>query len=397
MNLQKEIIEILAQGYEEELWYLNFILSVSQEVEAIKKTEMTKMPFHLNLLDTALEGNMRETAHSRFLWQLLRIKEILEKFAKRFFHNNFIVTEKYKLNIPDKFRIDISLQTESDFFIFENKVNDAEEQRGQIYRYVTSAIKKGYKPDHIHVLYLNSKTHDLPSKYSLTKDGKGKEYISHEVKVNVISYKEEIVDWLSEIYNEIPNEEVFLKTSIFQYLDYLKEKFHISKRYSKMNSKIQSLLMTKLFNETMDSLQRLNVIGDTKAQLEQLMSFLEKLEEKEESKRFQEWFDQLITLYPIENYNWIRDDEYDIHIDFKFHGYSLSACLTIDNGVLCWGIKCKNKVLPKKWANDLYTSVQLFLPRAQYEEWWPAWDKTSYENGLERFITLMKWVIENQD
>lgn len=28
---------------------------------------------------------------------------------------------------------------------------------------------------------------------------------------------------------------------------------------------------------------------------------------------------------------------------------------------------------------------------------WSAWDYTSYENGLERFLTLIRWVIENED
>ena len=53
--------------------------------------------------------------------------------------------------------------------------------------------------------------------------------------------------------------------------------------------------------------------------------------------------------------------------------------------------------MPKKWASTLHSSVQLVLPRAQTTEWWPAWDYTSYKNGLDRFLTLMAWVIENED
>lgn len=391
-----DIINILSLQFEDEMKNSNLLFSLSDQVESIIGDEKAQMPFHLNLLDIAIEGNMKETAHSRFLWQLFRVKKILESFTLRFFIKRFSKTDKYVLNIPDKFRIDISLQTETDFFIFENKVNDAQEQCGQIYRYVTHALTEGYSPDHIHVLYLNSETHDFPSEYSLSKNGEGKVFLPDSVDFKVISYKEEIVSWLEDIYNELPSNEIYLKTALFQYLDYLKEKFHTSKRYSKMNSKIQQLLKEKLFNEQMDCLQRLDVISDTKNQLDQMKSFLDKLEEKEEAIRFQEWFDEIIKRYPIEEYDWVRDNEFDIHINFLFHGNLLSACLTIDNG-LCWGIRCQNKVMPKKWATTLHSSVQLALPRAQTTEWWPAWDYTSYKNGLERFLTLMAWVIENED
>lgn len=164
-----------------------------------------------------------------------------------------------------------------------------------------------------------------------------------------------------------------------------------------MNNKIQSLIKETLFTEDLNSLQRLNIISDTKGQIDRLKSYLEKLEEKEEAIRFQEWFDQLVIQYPVDEYDWVRDNPYDIHIDFQYHGYNMSACLTIDEGILCWGIVCQNKQLPKKWVSSIHSSVQLLLPRAQSNDWWPAWDNTSYENGLDRFLTLLKWVLENED
>ncbi len=163
-----------------------------------------------------------------------------------------------------------------------------------------------------------------------------------------------------------------------------------------MNNKIQSLIKEKLFTEDMNSLQRLNALSDTKKQLDQLKSYLENLEAKQEAHRFQERFDQLVREYPIEEFEWIRDNPYDIHIDFVYHGYKMSACLTKDGG-LCWGIRCHKWPIPQKWIDSVHSSVQLFLPRAQSADWWPAWDNTSYENGLERFITLIKWVLENED
>lgn len=397
MAEQEEILNLLTLQSEETGMMSSCLLTLSNEVESIITDEKARMPFHLNLLDTALEGKMRETAHSRFLWQLLRLKKILDRFITRFFPKAFSVNEGYKLHIPDKYRIDISFQTETDFFILENKVNDAQEQCGQIYRYVNHALKEGFRADHIHVLYLNSETHDAPTDYSLTKDGKGTDSLPDNVDLTVISYKDEIIRWLEDIYADISNDEVYLKTAIFQYLDYLKEKCHMSTRYTNMNNKIQSLLKEKLFTEDMNCLQRLNVISDAKEQLDQLKSHLEKLEGKQEALRFQEWFDQLVSIYPLDQYEWVRDNPYDIHIDFQYHGYNLAACLTIDGGSLCWGIKSYKWPIPQKWIRALHSSAQVFLPRAQSDDWWPAWDYTSYENGLDRYLTLIKWVLENED
>lgn len=164
-----------------------------------------------------------------------------------------------------------------------------------------------------------------------------------------------------------------------------------------MNNKIKSLIKDRLFNEQMDCLQRLNAISDTKSQLDQLKSFLDKLEAKEEAFRFQEWFEKIVSLYPIDEYDWVRDNEFDIHIGFYYHGNLLAACLTKDRDGLCWGIRCQNKTIPLDLATTIHSSVQLVLPRAQSTDWWPAWDRTIYENGLKRFLTLMEWVTENRD
>ncbi len=118
MIAQKDILDLLLLQQEDEMKDTISLLSLSDEVKMIIRDEKTAMPFHLNLLEAALDGNMKETAHSRFLWQLFREKRILDNFAYRFFNTILSVNSKYLLNIPDKFRIDISLQTETDFYIF---------------------------------------------------------------------------------------------------------------------------------------------------------------------------------------------------------------------------------------------------------------------------------------
>lgn len=299
------------------------------------------------------------------------------------------------INYPDRYRIDVSIEGKTDLFIIENKVNDVEEKCGQIYRYVNFAMSK-YRPENIHVLYLNSQTHDYPTEKSRTKDGKGVTHIPENVNIKVISYKEEIVDWLENIYQKTSDREYYLKSALFQYIDYLKEKFKISKRHETMNHKLNSLIKDKLFTSDMSIMQRLNVLSDTKDQLDELKSYLEDIEEKEEIARFQEWFKELTSRYPSEEYDWVRDDEKDIHIDFNYQGYRLSASLTIDGG-LCWGITDAKQRLPKKWVKEIHSQVLIYLPKAQCNDCWPAWDWTSYENGLTRYLQLLECVFSIED
>lgn len=102
---------------------------------------------------------------------------------------------------------------------------------------------------------------------------------------------------------------------------------------------------------------------------------------------FQEWFDALVAEYPLDEYDWGRCADTDIYLPFKYRGYKLEACLTIDDcdNRLRWGVNCSDKDIPNKWYKELHRKVQVYLPKAQSSEMCPAWDYTSFENGLTRF------------
>lgn len=61
------------------------ILDLSSELEGIRKHELKLLPFRLNLLESFATGNLKETAHSRFLWNLLRLPKIMDSFMAHFF------------------------------------------------------------------------------------------------------------------------------------------------------------------------------------------------------------------------------------------------------------------------------------------------------------------------
>lgn len=198
-------------------------------------------PLRINVIYYAARGMLKEVAHSMILAGLLGEKVILNNFLDTFLSSS---NHEDDYEIKREFNhIDVSLENESNFIIIENKVNDAIEQPHQIFQYVKDAMKTG---KNVFVIYLNSVARDFPTEKSLN-DANGKsvfELISEKHFV-VLSYMYDILPWLDKLENDFTNEPEYryLKTSLFQYIDYLKMKFNINDEFSnKMKEKLDELL-----------------------------------------------------------------------------------------------------------------------------------------------------------
>ena len=135
-----------------------------------------KQPFYINVISAAARGKLKETAHSIILHDLLRHPIILDSFIKKVIGISDNPFTKDDIDAPDKNRIDLCLRNKDFFLIIENKVNSAEEQPGQLYRYCKLAQEEyGFGINKIHILYLNPDHNQPPSLFSRSKNGKGKE------------------------------------------------------------------------------------------------------------------------------------------------------------------------------------------------------------------------------
>lgn len=118
-------------------------------------------------------------------------------------------------------RVDVALKGEDIFIIIENKVNSAEEQRNQVYRYVHEiAIDKyGYSLSQIYVIYLNPTNHNPPSEYSLCDENNENNVFEElgEEHYTVQSYKYDITDWLRCL--SVTNEP-HIDSALDQYIDF---------------------------------------------------------------------------------------------------------------------------------------------------------------------------------
>ena len=132
--------------------------------------------------------------------------------------NKIVSIEKEKVIIAQR-RIDILILTEKDVIIIENKIY-ANDQKEQLDDYVKWAQKNYCRlmNDYPVVVYL-SLYGDDPSAYSLSDYLK--KLLQKENKYINLSYKNEILDWLSSLSAKCFNE-IELQSAIIQYIDLLK-------------------------------------------------------------------------------------------------------------------------------------------------------------------------------
>lgn len=377
-------------------------LNYSKEVGLIKATESAKLPFHINVISSAAIGRLKETAHSMILTDLLHKDKIRDLFLAYFFNDKIDPKNFTEIYRPDTKHIDVSLRGKDFFLIVENKVNNADEQKGQIYRYVEIANKVyKYNYSQIIVLYLNSDNYEPPSEWSLTKEGKGVDNILADGKLpleNLIvkSYKHDIIGWLKNARDSIDNRdaELYIDSALCQYIDYLENKFEISNRYDNMNNKINKLLFQQL-ELTQDNHQKsLETVEDAIKNVEQLETYLYEL-------KYSFLKSLLVECQQSLNRESKLVDSDTLSIDFRYNNKLLSVQLCIeDKNKLWWVIRDDSGKSSKKiisYFEELAAKEGLVVePNCECREYNPIWNYTSPKNAVQRYNTLIN-ILEKEE
>ena len=161
-SLDAEALKLLEYGLAEYFNDNSQLLGLSdiclQKEESFKKSR----PFHLNVISAAARGRLKETAHSIILHDLLHHPIILSSFLEDIVGIEADTFSISDIEYPDRDRIDLSLRSKNKYLIIENKVNSAEEQKGQLYRYVSQA-EKTHNKDDIIILYLTPSSYMAPT------------------------------------------------------------------------------------------------------------------------------------------------------------------------------------------------------------------------------------------
>ena len=215
-------------------------------------------PYHINLLEEvhihddsgnqSIRNDRRrvcENAHTRILQKFLEfnsddyypiLKSLLEEISK---DSAMIAWSSINVESPvftpeancnnTNGRIDLLVAEQGKYaIIFENKINDAVEQKSQLARYIEHLIAEGFKSEQIYVIYLSSEGKD-PDEISWTIDSHDYAPYFRERFINM-SYKFDLLPWLSGSLSELlsgMHDQVYLNSALFQYVNYLQAKFFL--------------------------------------------------------------------------------------------------------------------------------------------------------------------------
>lgn len=261
------------------------VLELVCDAHKIFEQEKCKLPYHINVID---ELYINENSHSRILNKLLQfvnqekkyeIFESLVRYIKKVAHSQEF--EKIEVNHPtitqEKSRIDLWVRDSDGKYaiIFENKIYYAKDQEEQIARYIEKTEKKGFNDENIFVVYL-SPSGEEPEEQSW---GDRKENFKNRY-VN-LSFRNNILSWLEDdVLPNIRNKDVYLKSCVWQYIDYLKGLFNLRTIQNQMNMNLNHFIEEKLaLQNATDNMARINQLDEKISEVEELANQMRNLKE----------------------------------------------------------------------------------------------------------------------
>ena len=196
--------------------------------------------------------------------------------------------------------MDISIYDDEICIIIENKINDAKEQTGQLFRYVEEARKK-YCDSNIYILYLTSDHIYKPSDKSLTRNGDGRERMTSAIEDRIIikDFKHDIYNWIKDLSSlDLKNE--ILNSAILQYKDYLEELFKMKPEKKKLKDytrrEIERLLLQD--KPDMDNPDYIELITTIQSHINTLDSLIPELKQYKailKTKQYREAIDKVLS------------------------------------------------------------------------------------------------------
>lgn len=371
-------------------------IKCGRQVSEIIADHLSRRPFHLNVIEAACHGRFKETGHSLVLADMLRHPAIQNSFMK----NLLGLSHDYMEVTAETDRVDVALKGDDIFVIVENKVNAAEEQNCQVYRYVHEiAIDKyGYKLSQIYVLYLNPTNNNPPSEYSLCDENNENNVFEElgEDHYKVLSYKYDVTAWLRSISDnkEISvDNEPHIVSALDQYIDFLENKFHTTKLDIDMNNEIKDFLLKELNVDNSTLEEQLSALDSqcnkTKELLDSIDSLKIELRKELSHKTMREWQRQIeellcIKLSQDDHSFWVQlnnkvwlgvwdgydDPEYNY---LPYWGFKYTTYKKDENPEL---YKCIETLITEAGINNDFIEGQKFIA------WYPT------QKGVETFTSL---------
>ncbi|MEI6139767.1 MAG: PD-(D/E)XK nuclease family protein [Mariniphaga sp.] len=372
---------------------INSIFALSGSFMKVFDLEESKKPYHINIL---VEIWANENAHSRILGKLLlqnseKSFEILNSFLGKLTKFNQTILKPEITSEKD--RIDLLILDKDFALIIENKIHNAKDQPLQLARYIENVKTKGYRESQIFVVYLTRDERGMPENQSWRtyKDSFSKRFLP-------LSYKEDILPWLKD--HILPNcriKDIYLKSTVEQYIDYLEGMFNSREIDKAMNVELEKHLK-KALDLTSTPEKNLSKIQTKIQELNKVRDQLSNLIKISEKDCLESWVENIKRDFPPSDFpslkliEKISDPDYPkVGVKFEHRGLSFSILIESYNDTIYFGI---HTLYEPGLLEDVMCFVKPLLTGFKVNEWWYGRKDTTYEDGYTSLKSLIEQIIQ---
>lgn len=364
--------------------------------------EKNRLPYHINILDLIWAN---ENAHSRIFGKILEQNsngefELLDSFI-------LFLNEKYGNVFPlfkspvisvEKERIDLLISDPVNTLIIENKIHGALDQKSQIARYIQKMRDKGYVDSNIFIFYLTKDGSKIEEDYSWDFDSNSlKDDFSN--RFIRISYRYDILPFLKDwILPSCRLKDIYLRSCIEQYIDYLEGVFYLRKNDIQMNNNLQNLLHEKL--ELTNSLDKNREILEDKLQdFQEIEKTLREMILENKKEYFKSWINRIRADFPdietidLSGEDWLK--KVGVILSQNDMKFSVLIETNEQNGNIYYGLGIHY------CSEDKFEQIQVYFKDlckigfiTDNNKYWYFWRYTDFSNGYIDLKSLIEKVVK---
>ena len=356
--------------------------------------EKLKLPYHLNVID---ELHINENGHSRILYKLLlyvnidREYEILKSlinYIQRHTHSSEF--DRIQIKRPcitqETKRIDLWVRDIDYALIFENKIYNAVDQDAQLSRYIDCTKECKYDEKDIFVIYLPQLSGKEPDANSWGKYKRT--FVDRYIN---LSFEKDILPWLEEeVLPNINNKDIYLRSAIRQYTDYLHGLFMTRTIYKQMNMNLREILMKHYkLDECKTDKERIEVIDEKLEEINEIWTQLDSLKNQLRDKITQSYiakWEKIVHKKYAEYFEAFKKLEYDGYIGVVFKISNKKVLVHINkekNQLFCQAEYLNENVCIAN--TSLEKLVKELLPSANQSCRWKYFQVDDYDEVFDCF------------
>ena len=372
-----------------------YLFDLVEAVEKIKEEWLSKLPYHLNVID---ELHINENAHSRILTKLLQYKsesgryEFLESLLAYIVTKRdctafgYIIIKEPQIT-QEKCRIDLWVRDKEYAIIFENKVYNARDQEHQLSKYINQTKQCNYREEQIFVVYLSSWGQEPEEQsWDKYKDVFASRYVN-------LSFRDDIVNWLKkQVILNIRDKDFYLNSAVLQYIDYLEGIYKKRTIDKEMNMEIRKVIEERLkLDKCLDNREKVRILQSKIDDMDEILQQMETMQNEYRNKIFASWREEVANRYPQYRHTTPEDDTH-VGVIMEIGGIEVWAYIFENSQLYCQvemsrDLPNKKRNIKKSWV---YLGLEDLLPQEQTDAICKYFDYNDFEGVFNCFLQVVE-------